>query len=94
MSKYAVLNLSLIVLATGFGMYRMFHEPGRPAARHSVAEYRADASLLRTTFARCADDPGGLGKTPDCVNALEAERLESRGSLRGQVALGLDSSGR
>lgn len=64
--------------------------PGVEAARHTVAEYRADAELRRATFTRCVNDPGTLGETPDCVNAREAERLESRGSLRDQAPVGLD----
>jgi hypothetical protein len=30
----------------------------------------------------CANDPGTVGATPDCVNAREAERRASIGSLR------------
>lgn len=64
--------------------------PGPPGAEHTVSEYRADARLRHELFARCLNDPGGLGKTPDCVNAREAERLESRGALRDQAPIGLD----
>jgi hypothetical protein len=67
---------------------------GTPVAEHTVSEYRADATLRREVFARCLNDPGGLGQTLDCVNAREAERLESRGSLRDQPPVGLDPSGR
>lgn len=61
------------------------------AARHTVEEYREDKSLRQETFKRCADDPGSLGKSPDCINAREAERLESIGSLRDSKPLGLDA---
>ena len=53
-----------------------------PSAQHTVAEYRADAALRREQFARCANDPGSLGQTPDCINAREASRLEEVGSVR------------
>ena len=53
-----------------------------PTATHTVAEYRANADLRRDTFARCANDPGTLGRTPDCVNAREATRLEETRSVR------------
>jgi hypothetical protein len=59
-------------------------------ALHTVAEYRADAELRREVFAACANDPGTLGEKADCVNAIEAERLESRGSLRDLPPVGLD----
>jgi len=64
--------------------------PPPPSAQHTVSEYRADASLRREVFARCLNDPGGLGRTPDCVNAREAERQESKGSLRDQAPVGFD----
>jgi len=53
-----------------------------PTAEHTVAEYRANAALRREEFARCVNDPGSLGQTPDCINALEASRLEDIGSVR------------
>lgn len=68
--------------------------PSPPVAQHTVAEYRADAALRREVFAKCLNDPGSLRQTPDCVNAREAERLESRGSLRDQAPVGLDPGGR
>lgn len=84
--------LVLILLATLAGA-TVSCSPGPPVAEHRVSEYRADAALRREIFARCVNDPGGLGQTPDCVNAREAERLESRGSLRDQAPVGLDPSG-
>ncbi len=60
-----------------------------PVARHTVAEYRADKALRWEIFNQCVNDPGTLRETPDCVNAIEAERLESRGSLRKSAPIGL-----
>jgi hypothetical protein len=51
-------------------------------ARHSVEEYRKSEEVRRLEIARCANDPGSLSKTPDCINAHEAERIEGVGSLR------------
>jgi hypothetical protein len=65
-----------------------------PPAQHTVAQYRADTPLRRQVLGKCLNDPGTLAATPDCVNAREAERLESLGSLREQPPLGLDSKGR
>lgn len=84
--------LVLILLATLVGA-AMSCSPGPPVAGHTVSDFRADAALRREVFARCRNDPGGLGQTPDCVNAREAERLESRGSLRDQAPVGLDPNG-
>jgi hypothetical protein len=59
-------------------------------ARHTVDEYRADKGLRQDVFKKCANDPGTLQNTPDCINANAAERLESLGSLRNSPPIGLD----
>lgn len=63
------------------------------AAQHTVAEYRANADLRREQFARCTNDPGTLGNTPDCVNAREAQRLEDIGSVRDTPPIQLPRPG-
>ena len=63
-------------------------------AHHTVEDYRANKTLRQETFKTCTNDPGRLSKTPDCVNAQEAERLESYGSLRDSGPIGLDSKKR
>ena len=68
--------------------------PDANVARHTVEEYRADAELRREVFAACANDPGTSRERADCINAIEAERLESRGSLRDLPPVGLDSGRR
>jgi len=86
-------TIVLAVLATLFGVVVVVHQLRSPApvvALHTVAEYRADTQLRQEVFGRCRADPGTLGETPDCINAIEAERLESRGSLRDLPPLGLD----
>ena len=62
-------------------------------ARYTVAEYRANAGLRQEVVVKCSNDPGTLGQTADCINAREAERLESRGSLRNQPPVGLRPQG-
>jgi hypothetical protein len=59
-------------------------------ARHTVDEYRANRSLRKEMFEACIHDPGTLGSTPDCINARDAERLESMGSLRDSGPIGLE----
>lgn len=59
-------------------------------ARHTVEDYRTNDELRKEVFAQCVNDPGALGKSADCINAREAERLESIGSLRDLPPLGLD----
>jgi hypothetical protein len=81
-----ILQLAAIVLLSGVGC-----SPQPEAARHTVDDYRADKTLRQDIFKKCANDPGTLGKSPDCINAREAERLESMGSLRDSRPLGLDA---
>lgn len=66
--------------------------PAPDRAAHSVEEYRRNAELRQRVFARCTQDPGSTARSPDCVNAREAERLESVGSLRTLPALTLPAS--
>jgi hypothetical protein len=58
-------------------------------AHHTVEDYRQDAALRRQELVLCANDPGTLGSSPDCVNAREAERAASVGALRDLPPLNL-----
>jgi len=63
--------------------------PAPDRATHTVAQYRANGQLRRQTLERCVNDPATLDKTADCVNAGEAERAASVGSLRDLAPLQL-----
>lgn len=63
---------------------------GPDTARHTVDEYRADASLRHAQVKRCRRDPGALRDTPDCVNAETAASFEDRVRLRDAPPVGLD----
>lgn len=71
---------TLLALAAAGGLAGCTREP--PPAQHTVAEYRANPTLRHEQFGRCANDPGTLQGTPDCVNAREASRLEDISSVR------------
>lgn len=85
MNAKFMVAVAVIAVVTGCGQVPQ-------TARHTIAEYRDDPSLRRQQVRACVNDPGTLGKTPDCINALEAERLESHGSLRDSDPIGLDPS--
>ena len=53
-----------------------------PDRANTVTYYREHAEERETQLQKCANDPGSLRHQPDCVNAREAARLESVGSLR------------
>jgi hypothetical protein len=79
---------SLSVLAAGAC------SPSPAVARHTVADYRGNAVLRRQALEACSNDPGSLGKTPDCVNALEASRLADGQSLRDLPPIRLPENGK
>ena len=56
--------------------------PAPDRASHTVEEYDQDPSLRASEMRWCANDPGTLRTSPDCINAREAERRAGVGSLR------------
>jgi hypothetical protein len=69
----------LIFIASAAVAVACSQAPAR--ARHTVEEYLSDDGLRQEQVARCANDPGSIGKTPDCINAAEAEDRAGRGSF-------------
>lgn len=65
-----------------------------PEAPHHTVEYYRDhpADRAELMAAACANDPGALGKTPDCVNARVAASHADIGSLRELPPMGLSGS--
>lgn len=51
------------------------------APARTVSYFQAHAEEREAVFKRCADDPGTLGKTPECVNASQAEAIAGIGSF-------------
>jgi hypothetical protein len=47
-----------------------------------VSYFQAHPKEREALFKRCADDPGTLGKTAECVNAERAEAIAGIGSFR------------
>lgn len=61
-----------------------------PEPTHQTVEYyRTNREAREAKVAECANDPGTLGKTPDCINAKQAAAIEGLGSLRDMKPLGL-----
>jgi hypothetical protein len=59
-----------------------------PAKARTVLDFLQNPEALDDTWAKCRNDPGGLGKTAECVNAGYAkERLMMLGRERAIQSL-------
>lgn len=56
--------------------------PSPDPTHQTVDYYVKNVEARQARLVECAIDPGGLGQTPDCINARKAAALESIGSLR------------
>ncbi|WP_018237799.1 EexN family lipoprotein [Ensifer sp. BR816] len=57
-----------------------------PERAYTVDEFLANKSLLAEVIAKCRNNPGELGNTPNCQNAAAADfkaRLERMGQALG-----------
>lgn len=63
--------------------------PPEPPSHQTVEFYRANKEARQAKVAECANDPGALGKTPDCINAKQAAAIEDIGNLRDLPPMGL-----
>ena len=63
--------------------------PAPKQAQHTVDYYRSHAALRGEMLKQCGNDPGDLGRTPDCINARAAENIEGIGSLKSLPPMGL-----
>jgi len=77
-------NLSLrlnLWFATALPLIAAGCAPSAAPAR-TVSYFQAHPTEREAIFKRCADDPGTLGKTAECVNAQRAEEIAGIGSFR------------
>jgi len=63
--------------------------PSPDPTQQTVEYYRANRGAREARVAECANDPGALGKTPDCINAKQAAAIEDIGNLRDLPPMGL-----
>jgi hypothetical protein len=59
-----------------------------PPTHQTVEFYRVNKEARETKLAECENDPGALGKTPDCINAKQAARRDMK-TLRDLPPLNL-----
>jgi hypothetical protein len=84
--KSATLNV-LLVFSVAIGAVGCSRED-EPA--RTVSWFREHPEERKAMVTRCADDPGRLGQTPNCINAKQAESIEGIGHMKDLPPLGLD----
>lgn len=67
---------ALVSMATG-----CCQSAQRPKAEHTVDQYLASAELMQARFRECANNPGELRDTPDCINVTAARYQGGMGSI-------------
>lgn len=67
--------------------------PAPEPTHQTVEHYRANREAREAKVAECANDPGGLRNTPDCINAKQAAAIEDIGSLQDLPPMGLLKDG-
>jgi len=55
---------------------------GSSGPARTVSYFEAHPREREAVFARCANDPGTLGKSAECVNVSQAEAVAGIGSFR------------
>lgn len=71
-------NIAIVVLAS-FVLSGCFDDTPDTGPVQTVDWYKAHDDQRKVTLERCSNNPGELQETPNCVNALQAERVLSSG---------------
>jgi hypothetical protein len=81
----AVIGIAIAFIATASGCCP---DSQRPKAAHTVDQYLAKPDLLEKTWRECANNPGELRDTPDCINVNAASARRGVDSMnRGMAPL-------
>lgn len=81
------LTLMLPLVAGASSLIACSRDP--TAAPRTVAWYLSHTADRASMVERCANDPGTLGTTPDCINAFAAAQRADIGSLKNLPPMGL-----
>jgi hypothetical protein len=74
----AVIGIAVAFIATASGCCR---DSQPPKATHTVDQYLAKPDLLEEKLRECANNPGELRDTPDCINANAASARRGMDSM-------------
>src|SRR5687768_9324874 len=73
--------LYVIPTLASFCLLACSQEPQPPKATYTVDEYLANPQIRQAKLAECANNPGELAQTPDCINVKAATKRHDVGSL-------------
>jgi hypothetical protein len=74
----AAIGTAIAFIAMASGCCR---DSQRPKATHTVDQYLAKPDGLEEKLRECANNPGELRDTPDCINANAASARRGMGSM-------------
>ena len=79
---YSLLKISFVIVLISIVLTGCLNnEPDAEPVR-SVDWYSENSPEREAKIKECANNPGQLSDSPNCINALQAERIESVGTLR------------
>jgi len=84
-------SLPVIGMATMLALSACSREPEKTT--YTVDDYFAKPDLLQAKLHECADNPGDLRNSPDCVNVKEAVKRQGIGSYDKLPPLRLSKPG-
>jgi hypothetical protein len=76
----------IIPMACGMLLNGCNKAPDEP---RTVSYFQEHADERQTLVKKCEDDPGGVGKTRACINAMQAQMRADFGSLRNLPPMNL-----
>lgn len=69
----------VVVAMVSFALTGCFDDTPETGPVQTVDWYKAHDNERQETLEKCSNNPGELQETPNCVNALQAERALSSG---------------
>jgi len=74
----AVIGIAIAFITTASGCSQDLQ---RPKAAHTVDQYLAKPDLMEAKLRECANNPGELRDTPDCINVNAASARRGTDSM-------------
>lgn len=90
-TRPSISNLGIVVIFAAIGS-GCTQEAAPPKATHTVDEYLAKPKVMEAKLRECANNPGELRNTPDCINVKAAAQQNGIGSRKKMEPLKFPSA--